>query len=97
MKAIATSQTEQKGWDKYLDHKAAEFLAAKQIIKSHPVPGDGDQAPGFLVLRQFGQQWATHFYNAQDGGFHHGHYFAKLTDAKTDFSHRVANYAPATN
>ena len=97
MKAIATSQIEQKAWDKYLDRKAAEYLATKQIIKSHPIPGDGAQAPGFVTLRQWGQQWATHFYNAQDGGFHNGHYFAKLNDAEVDFARRVTEYAPATN
>jgi hypothetical protein len=87
----------QKGWDKYLDRKAAEFLATKQIIKSHLVPGDGAQAPGFVTLRQFGAQWATHFYNAQDGGFHHGHYFANLAQAEIDFARRVKQYAPAAN
>ena len=83
----------QKGWDKYLDRKAAEFLQAQQIIKAHPVPGDGAQAPGFLTLRQWGQQYATHFYNSQDGGFHHGHYFSNLPDAEADFARRVSEYA----
>ncbi|MEG4406375.1 hypothetical protein [Microcoleus sp. MON2_D5] len=87
----------QKDWDKYLDRKAAEFLAAKQIIKSHLVPGDGAQAPGFVTLRQWGLQYATHFYNAQDGGFHHGHYFPNLPQAEADFARRVNDYAPATN
>jgi hypothetical protein len=84
----------QKGWYKYLDRKAAEFLATQQIIKSHPVAGDGTQAPGCLVLRKFGEQYATHFYNEQDGGFHHGHYFSNLPDAEADFARRVSNYAP---
>jgi hypothetical protein len=84
----------QKGWYKYLDRKAAEFLATQQIIKSHPVAGDGAQAPGCLVLRQFGTQYATHFYNEQDGGFYHGHYFSKLADAEVDFNRRVTQYAP---
>ncbi|MEG5066782.1 hypothetical protein QUB33_24505 [Microcoleus sp. B3-A4] len=87
----------QKGWDKYLDRKAAEFLQAQQIIKSHPIPGGGGQAPGFLVLRRRGEQYATHFYNSQDGGFHHGHYFANLAQAEADFARRVTEYAPATN
>lgn len=95
MKAIATSQTEQKGWGKYLDRKAAEYLATKQIIKSHPIPGDGAQAPGFVTLRQWGEQYATHFYNSQDGGFHHGHYFSKLDDAETNFARRVKQYVSA--
>jgi hypothetical protein len=87
----------QKGWDNYLDRKAAEFLATKQIIKSHLVPGDGAQAPGFVTLRQWGEQYATHFYNSQDGGFHHGHYFTNLSNAEADFARRVTEYAPATN
>lgn len=87
-------KTEQKAWDNYLARQAAEFLATKQIIKSHPVAGDGAQATGCLVLRQLGQQYATHFYNAQDGGFHHGHYFSRLDDAEADFARRVTEYAP---
>jgi len=57
-------------------------LANHQILKLHP------------VLRQFGEQWATHFYNDQDGGFHHGHYFATLDKAEADFLKRVAQYSP---
>ena len=86
----------QKGWDKYLTRKASEFLTKQQIIKLHPVAGDGAQAPGSVVLRKWGEQWATHFYNDQDGGFHHGHYFSNLPDAETDFNRRVSNYAPLT-
>jgi hypothetical protein len=44
-----------------------------------------------------GQQYATHFYNSQDGGFHHGHYFTNLSNAEADFARRVTEYAPATN
>ncbi|MEG4009905.1 hypothetical protein QUA41_28630 [Microcoleus sp. Pol11C1] len=71
-----------------------EFLQTYPIINSHPIPGDGAQAPGCLVLTQWGGQWATHFYNEQDGGFHHGHYFNNLTDAEVDFAHRLTEYAP---
>lgn len=86
------SQTQKTAWDKYLDRKAIEFLASKQIIKSAPIHGGGGQAPGFIVLRQFGSQWATHFYNTQDGGFHHGHYFPNLDKAEADFTERVNRY-----
>jgi len=86
----------QKSWNEYLDCKAAEFLATQKILKLHPVLGDGAQAPGHVVLRQFGQQWATHFYNDQDGGFHHGHYFASLEKAEADFEKRVAQYSGPT-
>jgi len=74
--------------------KAAEILQALKIIKIYPVAGDGVQAPGSVVLRQFGERYATHFYNDQDGGFHHGHYFSNLPDAEADFNRRVSNYAP---
>jgi len=84
----------QNGWKEYLDAvRAVEFLETQQILKLHPVLGDGAQAPGHLVLRQFGEQWATHFYNDQDGGFHHGHYFATLDKAEDDFKKRVAEYS----
>lgn len=86
----------QTAWNTYLVRKAAEFLQTKQIIKSQFIPGDGVQAPGFVVLRQFGAQWVTHFYNAQDGGFHHGHYFASLNKAEADFTERVARYLGPT-
>ncbi len=93
MQAQAISQ---KSWNKYLARKAAEFLKTKQVIKSHPIPGDGAQAPGYITLRQWGaEQWVTHFFNSQDGGFHNGHYFTSLTDAEADFARRVAEYAPA--
>ena len=71
-----------------------EFLQAYPIIKSHSVPGDGAQAPGYVTLTQFGEQYATHFLNEQDGGFHHGHYFSTLAQAEADFAQRVSNYAP---
>jgi hypothetical protein len=76
-----------------------EFLQTHQIIKSHPVTGDRVRAPGCVTLTQWGAQWATHFYNEQDGGFHHGHYFTNLNDAEADLARRVAEYVslPATN
>jgi len=72
-------------------------LANYQILELHPVLGDGIQAPGYLILRQFGTQWATHFYNEQDGGFHHGHYFATLDEAEDNFKKRVAWYSGPTD
>lgn len=87
------NQINPNGWNTYLERKAAEYLAYQQILNLHPVLGDGAQAPGHIVLRQFGEQWATHFYNDQDGGFHHGHYFASLEKAEADFDKRVAQYS----
>ncbi|MEG4589712.1 hypothetical protein QUA54_31525 [Microcoleus sp. MOSTC5] len=73
----------------------AEFIQRKSILKSQPVPGDGVQAPGYVTLRQWAtDQWAIHFYNAQDGGFHNGRYFNNLADAEVDFTDRVTEYAP---
>lgn len=73
----------------------AEFVQRKSILKSHPVPGDGVQAPGFVTLRDWGDgQWATHFYNVQDGAFHNGHYFTSLADAEANFARRLTEYAP---
>jgi hypothetical protein len=73
----------------------AEFVQRKSILKSHPIPGDGVQAPGYVTLRQWApDQWATHFYNRQDGGFHHGRYFSGLDNAEADFTRRVTEYAP---
>ena len=73
----------------------AEFIQRKSIIKSHNIPGDGTQAPGAVTLRQWGEnQWATHFYNAQDSGFHSGRYFGSLSKAEADFARRMTEYAP---
>lgn len=73
----------------------AEFIQHKSILKSHNISGDGAQAPGAITLRQWGPgQYATHFYNVQDGGFHHGRYFGNLPDAEADFARRVTQYAP---
>jgi hypothetical protein len=63
------------------------------ILKSHPIPGDGCQAPGRITLREWGkEEWATHFYNAQDGGFYYGHYFTDLREAEANFELRVKEY-----
>jgi hypothetical protein len=64
------------------------------ILKSHPIPGDGGQAPGYITLREWrpNQEWVTHFYNAQDGGFYYGRYFTDLGEAEANFELRVKEY-----
>ena len=64
------------------------------ILKSHPIPGDGGQAPGRITLREWrkNKEWVTHFYNAQDGGFYYGRYFTDLGEAETNFELRVKEY-----
>jgi len=64
------------------------------ILKSHPIPGDGAQAPGRITLREWrkDKEWATHFYNVQDGGFYYGHYFTDLREAEANFELRVKEY-----
>lgn len=64
------------------------------ILKSHPIPGDGGQAPGYITLREWcpGEEWVTHFFNAQDGGFYYGRYFTDLAEAEANFELRVKEY-----
>ncbi|MEG4850953.1 DUF5049 domain-containing protein [Microcoleus sp. B5-D4] len=64
------------------------------ILKSHPIPGDGSQAPGYITLREWrtGEEWVTHFFNAQDGGFYYGRYFTDLAEAEANFEERVKEY-----
>ena len=64
------------------------------ILKSHPIPGDGGQAPGYITLKEWrkDEEWVTHFYNAQDGGFYYGRYFTDLTEAEANFDLRVKEY-----
>ncbi len=59
----------------------AERAARKgwTVIKSTEVRGDGAQAPGAVTLCGTGEEpqpLAVHFFNAQDGGFHNGDYYA---------------------
>ncbi|MEG3920693.1 MULTISPECIES: DUF5049 domain-containing protein [unclassified Microcoleus] len=64
------------------------------ILKSHPIPGDGGQAPGYITLREWrpNEEWVTHFYNCQDGGFYYGRYFTNLAEAEANFELRVKEY-----
>ncbi|MEG4092792.1 hypothetical protein [Microcoleus sp. Pol12B4] len=64
------------------------------ILKSHPIPGDGGQAPGYITLREWrpNEEWVTHFYNCQDGGFYYGRYFTDLAEAEANFELRVKEY-----
>ena len=66
----------------------------QNILKSHPIPGDGSQAPGYITLREWrpGEEWVTHFYNLQDGGFYYGRYFTDLAEAEANFELRVKEY-----
>ena len=66
----------------------------QNILKSHPIPGDGSQAPGRITLREWrpGEEWVTHFYNLQDGGFYYGRYFTDLAEAEANFELRVKEY-----
>jgi hypothetical protein len=67
---------------------------SRPILKSHPIPGDGGQAPGRITLREWrkNEEWVTHFYNAQDGGFYYGRYFTDLGEAEANFELRVKEY-----
>ena len=64
------------------------------ILKSHPIPGDGGQAPGRITLREWRKdaEWVTHFFNLQDGGFYYGRYFTDLGEAEANFELRVKEY-----
>lgn len=66
----------------------------QNILKSHPIPGDGGQAPGRITLREWrpNAEWVTHFYNLQDGGFYYGRYFTDLAKAEANFEVRVKEY-----
>lgn len=67
---------------------------SQRILKSHPIPGDGSGAPGRITLREWrtGEEWVTHFFNAQDGGFYYGSYFNDLGEAEANFELRVKEY-----
>ncbi|MEG4286361.1 DUF5049 domain-containing protein [Microcoleus sp. A006_D1] len=66
----------------------------QSILKSHPIPGDRATAPGRITLREWcpNQEWVTHFYNLQDGGFYYGRYFTDLAEAEANFEQRVKEY-----
>ncbi len=72
----------------------AQNQRQQSILKSHPIPGDGGQAPGRITLREWrpNEEWVTHFYNLQDGGFYYGRYFTDLIEAEANFEERVKEY-----
>ncbi len=72
----------------------AQNQRQQSILKSHLIPGDGGQAPGRITLREWrtGEEWVTHFYNLQDGGFYYGRYFTDLGEAEANFELRVKEY-----
>ncbi|TXI96421.1 MAG: DUF5049 domain-containing protein [Burkholderiaceae bacterium] len=67
---------------------------SQSILKSHLIPGDGSQAPGRITLREWrkNEEWVTHFFNLQDGGFYYGRYFTDLGEAEANFELRVKEY-----
>lgn len=67
---------------------------SQRILKSHPIPGDGGQAPGRITLREWrpNEEWVTHFHNLQDGGFYYGRYFTNFGEAEANFEQRVKEY-----
>ncbi len=72
----------------------AQNQRQQNILKSHPIPGDGGQAPGRITLREWrpNEEWVTHFYNLQDGGFYYGRYFTDLAEAEANFEVRAKEY-----
>lgn len=72
----------------------AQNQRQQSILKSHPIPGDGSQAPGRITLREWrtDEEWVTHFHNLQDGGFYYGRYFTNLGEAEANFEQRVKEY-----
>ena len=72
----------------------AQNPSQKSILKSHPIPGDGSGAPGRITLREWhsNEEWVTHFFNLQDGGFYYGRYFTDLGEAEANFELRVKEY-----
>ena len=78
----------------FTPHKLFMNAQSHPILKSHPIPGDGGQAHGRITLREWrtGEEWVTHFYNLQDGGFYYGRYFTDLGEAEANFEVRVKEY-----
>ena len=72
-KYSVTVQAEAKGW---------------RVERSMEIAGGGS-APGHITLCWTGSEYATHFFNTDDGGFHIGHYYASLDPAMVDFIARV--------
>ncbi|WP_377482217.1 MAG: DUF5049 domain-containing protein (plasmid) [Microcoleus anatoxicus] len=72
----------------------AQNQSQQSILKSHPIPGDDGQAPGRITLREWrkDEEWVTHFFNLQDGGFYYGRYFTDLGEAEANFQVRVKEY-----
>ena len=65
------------------------------VLKSHRIPKQPGLAEGQIILREWraGEEWATHFYNLEDGGYYHGHYFNSLEAGEADFEERVQQEA----
>lgn len=60
------------------------------LVEASPVFGDGIQAPGYIVLCNTRQeQYATYFFNEQDGGCHSGSYHDSEAQAFEAYDQRV--------
>lgn len=66
------------------------------LLASIPVQGDGVQASGHVTLCELPHNkvtpFVTHFFNAEDGGFHSGNYHREKDKAEQDFRLRSARY-----
>lgn len=66
-------------------------LVHPKLIKSCRLPDGGTQVPGAITLREWlpGQEWVTHFWNFQTGGYYYGRYFRSYLEAEANFRQRV--------
>lgn len=63
------------------------------LMAMTPVRADGAQAPGAVTLCQVRSgEWAVHFFNGQDGGFHNGNYLQNLTTAREVFAEKSERF-----
>ena len=60
------------------------------ILVSPVFPAHSGTASHQIVLRYINREYVTHFYNVEDGGYHHGHYFSSETVARADYHSRVS-------
>lgn len=65
-----------------------------KLIKSHYIGKLPGMPEAEIVLREkhTGDEWVTHYYNIELGGYSHGHYFFSLEEAEKDFQERIEPY-----
>lgn len=83
---------------KFTQGDPALLLKAEQAsILFFGLAGRGATAPGAVVVREVGghHPFATHFFNAQDGGYHSGNYFTDRDEAFADARERRDRYDPS--